>query len=200
MLNRSRTGELKSYMEGIGSFAFPSITWKFEVYRWINGNSTAVPKILAFIVRISNRSRCACSAPGILQYGPIPVAANWNFKGGITLTVGFEVRTAVIVERSVFWDITSWSPSKVNRRFGGTRHLLKTEAVWSSERSVDFRRATRRYIPEGKTLSKIYRVEVCSFETLVPTYQATRCRMPEDRNMNLHGRENFRFRVGGLWG
>jgi hypothetical protein len=82
--------------------------------------------------------------------------------------VGFEVLTAVIM----FWDITPCSPLKFNRRFGGTYRLhlqgrwirrvrnqresswlvscpaytstLKTEAMWSTETSVDFQRTTRR--------------------------------------------------------
>jgi hypothetical protein len=83
-----------------------------------------------------------------------------------------------ILKSSIFWDITPCSPLKVNRRFGGTRtlhfqgrrisqtskSLLATcfhagffwlilrpwrwGATCSSETSVDFQRATRRYIPE----------------------------------------------------
>jgi hypothetical protein len=34
--------------------------------------------------------------------------------------VGFEVLTAVVTKRSIFWDITPCSPSKVNPRFRGT--------------------------------------------------------------------------------
>jgi hypothetical protein len=33
--------------------------------------------------------------------------------------VGFEVLTAVVLKSSTFWDITSCSPLKVNRHFGG---------------------------------------------------------------------------------
>jgi hypothetical protein len=32
--------------------------------------------------------------------------------------VGFEVLTAVIMRNSIFWDVTPFSPLKVNRRFG----------------------------------------------------------------------------------
>jgi hypothetical protein len=40
--------------------------------------------------------------------------------------VGFEVFTAGDMKRSIFWNITPYSPFKVNRRFGGTcrPHLL----------------------------------------------------------------------------
>jgi hypothetical protein len=37
--------------------------------------------------------------------------------------VGIEVLTAVVMKRSVFWDIISCSPLKVNRCFGGTCRL-----------------------------------------------------------------------------
>jgi hypothetical protein len=37
--------------------------------------------------------------------------------------VGFEVLTAVVMKRTVFWDITTCNPLKVNRRFGGTYRL-----------------------------------------------------------------------------
>jgi hypothetical protein len=43
----------------------------------------------------------------------------------------------------IFWDITSRSPLKVNRRFKRT---------CSSETSTDFQKATWRYIPEDRTL------------------------------------------------
>jgi hypothetical protein len=37
----------------------------------------------------------------------------------ITKNIGFEVLRAVIMNTSIFWDITPCSPLKVNRRFGG---------------------------------------------------------------------------------
>jgi hypothetical protein len=36
----------------------------------------------------------------------------------------FEVLTAVVMKDSVFWDMTPYSPLKVNRRLGGTCRLL----------------------------------------------------------------------------
>jgi hypothetical protein len=83
---------------------------------------------------------------------------------------------------TIIWDITPYSPLKVNQRFGGTHRLhlqsprympskkpawkkvanrascsaysstLKMEAMCSSETSADFQRTTRRYIPEDSTL------------------------------------------------
>jgi hypothetical protein len=84
-----------------------------------------------------------------------------------------EVLTAVVMKSSIFWDITSCSPLKVNRRFGGTYRLhlheyvltafrlisfsaynstLRMEAICSSETSVDFQRTTRRNISGDRTL------------------------------------------------
>jgi hypothetical protein len=83
------------------------------------------------------------------------------------------------MESSVFWNVTLRSPLKVNRRFGGTYrpHLqgriipavslppaftlvscfacystLNMQSTCSSEKSVDFQRTKRRYIPEDRTL------------------------------------------------
>jgi hypothetical protein len=38
--------------------------------------------------------------------------------------VGLEVLTPVVMKSSIFWDIASWSPVKVNRRFGGSTCYL----------------------------------------------------------------------------
>jgi hypothetical protein len=89
------------------------------------------------------------------------------------------VLTAVVVKSSIFWDITPYSPSNVNRHFGGTccLHLqgrgrglpstsfmlvscfayscaLKMEVICSSETSVEFQCNARRYIPEDRTLQQ----------------------------------------------
>jgi hypothetical protein len=37
--------------------------------------------------------------------------------------VGFEALTAVVMESTIFWDIMSCTPLKVNLRFGGTYRL-----------------------------------------------------------------------------
>jgi hypothetical protein len=39
------------------------------------------------------------------------------------VVVGFGVLTAVVMKSTIFWDIMSCSPLKVNRRFGGTYRL-----------------------------------------------------------------------------
>jgi hypothetical protein len=94
---------------------------------------------------------------------------------------GFEVLKAVVTKIYIFWDIRPCSLVKINRRFGGIRGLhlqfrrisqgrnqlatrftlvsssayfstLKMEETCSSETSVDFQRAARRYIPEDRIL------------------------------------------------
>jgi hypothetical protein len=94
-------------------------------------------------------------------------------------SVGFEVLTAVVMKKSIFWDITPCSPLQMKWCFRGTccLHLqdqrisrlflspaltlvscstyfsnLKMEATCSSETSVDSQRTTWRYIPENGTL------------------------------------------------
>jgi hypothetical protein len=37
--------------------------------------------------------------------------------------VGFKVLTAVVMESTIFWDITPCSPLKINRRLGGKCRL-----------------------------------------------------------------------------
>jgi hypothetical protein len=39
---------------------------------------------------------------------------------------GPEVLTAVVMKSPIFWDITPFSPLKVNQRFGGTCYLSHT--------------------------------------------------------------------------
>jgi hypothetical protein len=85
--------------------------------------------------------------------------------------VGFEVLTAVVTKSAVFWNIAQCSPLKVILRFGVTfqQHLQALLATCfhalflpvlffdpkdegcSSVTSVEFQRATRRYIPDDST-------------------------------------------------
>jgi hypothetical protein len=108
--------------------------------------------------------------------------------------VGFEVLTAVFIESTTFWDITSYTriPLKVNRRFGGTYLLclppaftlvscsaysstLKMEAICSSETSVDFQRTTLRYIPEDCILQGTSLYYLTNFMELSPSWEAASC-------------------------
>jgi hypothetical protein len=69
---------------------------------------------------------------------------------------------------SLFWNITPYSPLKVNRHFGGTcRFHLQVR----TETSVDFQQTTRRYISEGITL------HICGIHTYVhPFYYPFLCK------------------------
>jgi hypothetical protein len=40
------------------------------------------------------------------------------FNIQVYILSGFEVLTAVVINSSAFWSITSYNPLKVNRRFG----------------------------------------------------------------------------------
>jgi hypothetical protein len=88
--------------------------------------------------------------------------------------VGFEVFTAVVMKRIIFWDITPCSLLSVNQCFGGTYRLhlqgrrnkfskkqankqvlaelisstMKMKAICSSETTVDTQLTTGRYILE----------------------------------------------------
>jgi hypothetical protein len=49
----------------------------------------------------------------------LTIAIHNIYVGSELNIVGPEVLTAVIMKRSIFWDITQCSPIKVSRRFGG---------------------------------------------------------------------------------
>jgi hypothetical protein len=82
-------------------------------------------------------------------------------------------RQLILLNGTIFWDITPYSPLSINRHFGEIYRLhlqgrknkllsrwilaqllfpaLKMEAICSSETSVDTQQSTRRYIPEDGT-------------------------------------------------
>jgi hypothetical protein len=69
-----------------------------------------------------------------------------------TRKAGSEAITAVVTKRSVFWDMTPLAFTLVScLTYFST---VQIEATCSSEKSVDFQRTTRRYIPQGRTLNK----------------------------------------------
>jgi hypothetical protein len=73
--------------------------------------------------------------------------------------VGFEVFTAVVMKRIVFWDMTPCSPlcsHLLARWFAGLSSTLKMEALCSSETSVATQLTTRRHIPEDDTLQELF--------------------------------------------
>jgi hypothetical protein len=110
-----------------------------------------------------------------LAYEVLWYSENRNF------IVVFEVLTAVVMKSTIFWDIKPCSPLRANRRLGETsppsswsKHklskkpaftlisclayfwTLKTEAICSSETSVDSQQTTWCYIPEDGTLQEFY--------------------------------------------
>jgi hypothetical protein len=72
-----------------------------------------------------------------------------------------EVLTAVVMKSSISWDITPWSPLKVNLRFWGTRSLHleglrisqgRNQREAGSKQFVDFQRTTRALLATCLTL------------------------------------------------
>jgi hypothetical protein len=64
--------------------------------------------------------------------------------------IGFMVLTAVVMKSTFFW--LCLLSAFVLVSYSAYSSTLKMEAICSSETSVDFQRATRRYIPEDSTL------------------------------------------------
>jgi hypothetical protein len=54
-----------------------------------------------------------------------------GYGGGIRTClhtgIGFEILTVVLMKSYIFWDITTYSPLKVNRRFGGTSERVSKQ-------------------------------------------------------------------------
>jgi hypothetical protein len=103
-------------------------------------------------------------APKILYLQVGPPTQNGDFfeKASQSLIkywyVGFEVLTAVVMESTIFWDMTPCSPLSANRPtfmlVSGSAYFstLKMEAISSSETSFDSQLTIRSYIPEDGTL------------------------------------------------
>jgi hypothetical protein len=72
-----------------------------------------------------------------------------------SVSVGFEVLTAVVMRRSVLWDMAPCTPLLANSFILVSclvySSTLKMEAIFSSKTEVDFQRSTRRYIPQDRT-------------------------------------------------
>jgi hypothetical protein len=134
---------------------------------------TFLPRVQVFLTFLGNRDKFYCSWNSqfviFTKRSVMPII--WEKS----VYLRFEVLTAMVMKRFVFWDITPCSPLKVNRRFGGTCRIhlqgrrinqarnqhescslaysstLKMEATCFSETSVDFQQTTRHYIPEDRT-------------------------------------------------
>jgi hypothetical protein len=61
---------------------------------------------------------------------------------------GFDVLTAVVVKSCVFWDITTCSLLKVNRRFGGDMFLRKVDRISTGYMTLYPTRCDSSYIFE----------------------------------------------------
>jgi hypothetical protein len=106
---------------------------------------------------------------GLLHISVVCQTTRRHISENRYLHVGGEVLTAVVMNSTVFWDITSCSKLKTNRRFGRiyyprcqgrkisrtsyqTERRRQADALCFSEISVDVQLTTRRYIPKDKAL------------------------------------------------
>jgi hypothetical protein len=78
-----------------------------------------------------------------LRFHPKECWSLWVLQFSISFSysmyiVGFEVLTAVVMKSTICWDITSCSPLKVNRRFGGIYrfHLQGREIIRAGKQSL----------------------------------------------------------------
>jgi hypothetical protein len=71
--------------------------------------------------------------------------------------VGIEVLTQVVMNSTIFCDITLCSPLKVNRRFGGTYYLHLQVEKWAEQdtrvKAGGKKRIKRRYVPRKRRLT-----------------------------------------------
>jgi hypothetical protein len=96
--------------------------------------------------------------------------------------IGFEVLTAAVMKRYIFWDITLCSPLKGSRRFEGrcrlylqgrkicqvrNRREAGSKQSMFSDTSVNFYQSARRNIPENSVIIIIYFVK---FNSLLQHY------------------------------
>jgi hypothetical protein len=65
---------------------------------------------------------------------------------------GFEVLTAVVMKRYIFWDITPCNEAASSGLYLGLFFDPEDEGACSSETSIDFHRTIERYIPDDRTL------------------------------------------------
>jgi hypothetical protein len=110
--------------------------------------------------------------------------------------VRVEVLTAVVMRSPVFWDVTSCSPVKVNRHYGGTCRLyLQCQRVSQAKDQHEAGRLC--LLPIGVLLrllfdpvdgGDVFLRNVC---LLSPDYTA----IPEDRSFHNHRCENLKSYV-----
>jgi hypothetical protein len=113
--------------------------------------------------------------------------------------VEYEVLTAVVVKSSIFWDLTSCSPLKVNRRFGGTFRLhLHGQRIRSKKTGVkagDLAREREERVGEVVRHTTFKRGQKKLF--LISGFEGSRAvsTRPSGRGMFERGR-SFRKRKG----
>jgi hypothetical protein len=124
----------------------------------------------------------------------LPLSSPIIFKKNIQTTYsGFGVFTVVTTrtKSSIFWDITPYSPVKVNRRFEGTHcpticsmlvfclgysSTPKMEVIYSSKTSADSHWTAWCYTPEHRTLQTTYRQRLNILPTTKTAYNMKKCK------------------------
>jgi hypothetical protein len=101
------------------------------------------------------------------------------------------------VRSSIFKDITPYSPSKVNRRFGETYRLhLQSQRISHVRRYQDiacnFRQACFILVSNLAYFSTLKMEATCFFETSVDLQRTTRRYISEDRTPHKHRCENLK--------
>jgi hypothetical protein len=120
--------------------------------------------------RWSNKEVRKASVPESLRNGKVEMWYKLQILGKRVCVkksvhyLGYEVLTAVVMQNTVFWDITLCSPFKVNIHFGGTYHLhlqirisrarfQRKKQVASTLLATFFPWRWRRYVPPKRRLT-----------------------------------------------
>jgi hypothetical protein len=177
-----QTGCIGAYLF---TFSYPRSSFLFgKDFGWASWRSDDKPNreytpLYKFVFAKLHNAKTVCTTISLITNGGSITIAEYgrrhfscfNNNPGISLgnwgklysmwDVGFEVLTAMVMKSNIVWDITSCSPLKFNRSFGGTYRLHlhgrrisrarnQRESRWQT--SVDFWRTTRCYIPEDNIL------------------------------------------------
>jgi hypothetical protein len=92
------------------------------------------------------------------------------------------------MKSSIFWDITPYSPLKVNQRFGGTCRLhLQDRRISLARNYREIRwQAELLFFARVGTFLRLFLEPICSSETSVGFQRTTRRYIPEDINLNCN--------------
>jgi hypothetical protein len=157
---------------------FASLWWFVESVFFINVTLTNMWSISSAWISYS----CYCSSSSYFSSSSFSPSSSYFTKLHGVTSHKIVIWISIYSTSSIFWDIMACSPLKVNGLFRGTCRLhlqgrrisgarnqresswqpealglaysstLKMEATFSCEKSVDFQRTTRHYIPEDRTL------------------------------------------------